>query len=97
MKENIVLFLIYFIFFIASYIAYRFSHLVKSKKLILYICVYFVLIQLYFEFINYTIISLRDKGVYLEFEHAYISVLNLLIAANLTGVLFVVLIYTRKK
>jgi hypothetical protein len=52
---------------------------------------------MYFEMINYIHIFLREKGIYLEFGHASIWLIILMILAYLTAIILIILFFLRRK
>ena len=98
MKSFLVLALIFAIYFIASVYLYKKAVHIKTKLLYILIPVYLILIYVYYEVVNLIHNSLRDNDIFVEFGHASIRLIGLLILSYLTALVFIVsLAFARKK
>jgi len=76
MKEAIAVILIISIFFCLSFIAYRYILRVKLLNSIIISFVYLIVSKYYFDVINYTQNTLRSKGIFFNFGHADLGLLE---------------------
>lgn len=97
MNEYIILSLVYVVFLVSSYLAYRNALRLRRGMMYIAIVIYFILIYAYFELVNTIHIHLRNKGVFLEFGHASILLIWVLIISFLTGIGFVILLLRKSK
>lgn len=97
MKEFIISILIYAIFLFGSVVFYR--KVINATKRILYwaIPIYLIATYLYFELINYVHIFLREKGIYIDFGHANLLLICIMVLALLTAVGFVVTLLIKRR
>ena len=97
MREFVALLIIYMIFLAYSIVLYRKLFSFKKGKVYLLIPLYLLSIYLYFEFINYILIRLRENKISFDFGHANIMLILLLSAAYLTAVFFIVIYFFKRK
>ena len=91
MKEAIIMiFIIFFNIFIA-YIVYRKLLQVRKFTFWLISIAYLLLINFFFDLINYVHIYFRDRGTYFEFGHADILMLELFVICILMALVSIIL------
>ena len=99
MNEYLVSLIIYAVFLIAT-LAFR-KRVVKVKSpwlCLLYIVLYFVFTDLYFEFLNKMHQILRDHQIYIEYGHASIFLLEVFAICVITCLITTIsIIFTRRK
>jgi hypothetical protein len=96
MKEILSLTLIYIIFLAVSFLFRKRMINIKSNRIYIYILIYLVGIYGYFELINRIDQSLSDKGIFLGFGHANLSLLILCLISYLTALILIIsIIYKR--
>jgi len=96
-KEVISLFLIYMLFLLSSLLLYKKGLQMKKSSLYFYIPAYFVSLYLYFELINYLHVSFRERGYFIEFGHASVGLILLMIISIVTGLLLVIQLFLKRK
>lgn len=71
---------------------------IKSNRIYIYILIYLAGIYGYFELINRIDQSLSDKGIFLGFGHANLSLLMLCLISYLTAIVLIVsIIYNKSR
>jgi hypothetical protein len=91
MLENIILVIIYLLFLFTSIFLYKQSFRIRKQWLYILVPVYFIVIWFCFELVNYIHIVLRENGFYLEFGHASIGLLLVMIYVYLTAIFLLIL------
>lgn len=97
MREFIALLIIYLIFLGYSIVLYRKLFSLKKSIVYLLIPLYLLSIYLYFDFINYIHIRLRENKIYFDFGHASLMLILLLFTAYLTAIVLIVLYFFKRE
>lgn len=96
MKEIITLFLIYFLFFTASFFYAKKIVVVKLLWLLISLPIYIAAIFLYFDLLVSAHRYLRDNGIYFEFGHADEELIELFLFCFLSAVAFIIWILIKR-
>lgn len=96
MEEVIILAVIFAIFIVLTRAFYK--RMIEARRFVyVSILVYLLFIYFYYELVNQINIFLRERNIFLEFGHASISLILLLIVSYLIGILTIVKIFLKKK
>ncbi len=98
MKETLILIGIYLLFLTLSFLLRRVMLKVNLKWLILIVPVYLISIYFYFDLAVRIHQTLRERGIYLEFGHGEIMLLELELACYITAVCLILnVFYSRSR
>ena len=98
MNDYLALSIIYVIFLFLSFAMYKSSLKASSWFFIVLCFVYFLGIYFYFEFFNQLHDYLRDNKIYIEFGHASLELILLMLFCYINGLaLIMVILYKRWK
>lgn len=97
MKEFMALFVVYIIYFAFSILLFRKAVLIRSSWFYVGALVYMVLIYFYFELVNFIHILLRERGFFLEFGHASISLILLMLFCYFTSVVLIIFAFIKRR
>ena len=98
MNEYLALSIIYVIFLFFSYLMYLGSIRLKSPLFFIVSLIYFLGIYFYFEFFNQLDHYLGDNKIYIEFGHASLDLIMLMLFCYLNGLIVImVILYKRWK
>jgi hypothetical protein len=98
MNEYLALSVIYIIFLFFSYLMYIGSIRLKSDLFFIISVIYFFGIYFYFEFFNQLDHYLRDNRIYVEFGHANLDLIMLMVFCYSNGLIVItIILYKRWK
>jgi Ca2+/Na+ antiporter len=97
MNSFLFLLSVFSFFILVSTLAFRKAHLMAGFFFYMGVCVYLVLIYLYYELINDIHSNLRDQDIYVELGHASLSLILTMFLSYIAGIAFVAFAIVKRR